>query len=28
VKDGQLAVDPADEITGAMLLTYEGKVMK
>ena len=28
VKDGRLAVDPADEITGAMLLTYEGKVMK
>ena len=26
VKDGQLQLDPADEITRAMLLTYRGEV--
>ena len=28
VKDGALTVDPADEITGAMLITHDGKVLK
>ncbi|HYX82005.1 MAG TPA: hypothetical protein VE714_06395, partial [Gemmatimonadales bacterium] len=28
VKDGQLVVDPADEITGAMLMVHDGKVLK
>jgi H+-translocating NAD(P) transhydrogenase subunit alpha len=27
-KDGALVIDPADEITGAMLVTHEGKVLK
>ncbi|HKW49916.1 MAG TPA: Re/Si-specific NAD(P)(+) transhydrogenase subunit alpha [Gemmatimonadaceae bacterium] len=28
VKDGALVLDPADEITGAMLMVHEGKVLK
>jgi len=28
VKDGVLVVDPADEITGAMLMVHQGKVLK
>jgi len=28
VKDGQLTVDPNDEITGAMLVAYGGKVVR
>ena len=28
VKDGVLALDPADEITGAMLMVHAGKVVK
>jgi NAD(P) transhydrogenase subunit alpha len=28
VRDGALALDPADEITGAMLMTHEGKVLR
>jgi NAD(P) transhydrogenase subunit alpha len=28
VKDGALVLDPADEITGAMLMVYQGKVLK
>ena len=28
VKDGALVIDPADEITGAMLMVYQGKVLK
>jgi NAD(P) transhydrogenase subunit alpha len=28
VKDGSLVLDPADEITGAMLVVHEGKVLK
>jgi proton-translocating NAD(P)+ transhydrogenase subunit alpha len=28
VKDGSLVLDPADEITGAMLVVHEGKVVK
>ena len=28
VKDGALVLDPSDEITGAMLLVHEGKVLK
>jgi H+-translocating NAD(P) transhydrogenase subunit alpha len=28
VKDGSLTLDPSDEITGAMLMTHEGKVLK
>jgi hypothetical protein len=27
-KDGTLLVDPTDEITGAMLLTHDGKVLR
>jgi NAD(P) transhydrogenase subunit alpha len=27
-KDGSLVIDPADEITGAMLVTHEGKVLR
>ncbi|HKO15332.1 MAG TPA: Re/Si-specific NAD(P)(+) transhydrogenase subunit alpha [Gemmatimonadaceae bacterium] len=27
-KDGTLTIDPADEITGAMLLTHDGRVVK
>jgi H+-translocating NAD(P) transhydrogenase subunit alpha len=26
--DGQLVVDPSDEITGAMLVTHDGKVIR
>ena len=28
VKDGQLCLDPADEITGAMLVVHDGKVVR
>ena len=28
VKDGAVTLDPSDEITGAMLMTHEGKVLK
>lgn len=28
VQDGALKLDPADEITGAMMMTHEGKVLK
>ena len=28
VKDGVLQLDPADEITGAMLMTHDGRVLK
>src|SRR6185312_8907187 len=28
VKDGALVLDPADEITGAMLMTHDGKVVR
>ena len=28
VKDGALVVEPSDEITGAMLITHDGKVLK
>ena len=28
VKDGSLVLDPSDEITGAMLMVHEGKVLK
>ena len=28
IKDAKLTIDPADEITGAMLVTYDGKVLK
>ena len=28
VKDGVLVIDPADEITGAMLMVHQGKVLK
>jgi len=28
VKDGTLTIDPADEITGAMLIVHQGKVLK
>jgi NAD(P) transhydrogenase subunit alpha len=28
VKDGQLQLDPGDEITGAMMMTHDGKVLK
>src|SRR5947207_9387559 len=28
VKDGAMVLDPADEITGAMLVVYQGKVLK
>ena len=27
-KEGALTVDPADEITGAMLVTHEGRVLR
>jgi hypothetical protein len=28
VKDGALQLDPTDEITGAMLMTHDGRVLK
>jgi NAD(P) transhydrogenase subunit alpha len=28
VKDGALVLDPKDEITGAMLMVHDGKVLK
>jgi len=28
VKDGALVLDPSDEITGAMMMTHDGKVLK
>ena len=28
VKDGAMVLDPADEITGAMLVVHNGKVLK
>jgi NAD(P) transhydrogenase subunit alpha len=28
VKDGSLVLDPSDEITGAMLVVHQGKVLK
>jgi hypothetical protein len=28
IKDGALVVDPADEITGAMLVTHQGEIAK
>jgi NAD(P) transhydrogenase subunit alpha len=28
VKDGVLQLDPTDEITGAMLMTHDGRVLK
>jgi len=28
IKDGVLSLDPADEITGAMLMTHDGKVLR
>ncbi len=27
-KDGALVIDPADEITGAMLVTHQGQVLR
>jgi NAD(P) transhydrogenase subunit alpha len=27
-KEGALVLDPADEITGAMLVTHEGRVLR
>jgi NAD(P) transhydrogenase subunit alpha len=28
VKDGAVVLDPGDEITGAMLMVHQGKVLK
>jgi NAD(P) transhydrogenase subunit alpha len=28
VRDGEIVIDPADEITGAMLVTHEGRVLR
>ena len=28
VKDGALMLDPSDEITGAMMMTHDGKVLR